>query len=95
MKTYILKHPVYNDIDFPIGTVIRLIDLNKFEVIEGKLNRKIGEVADGLQGWLIDDTEENRKTIKSFFKRKSEIEKQMAALDKELESLEPAIITHQ
>lgn len=77
MKTYILKYDVYNFITFPKGTVVKITDdywgggssdqkNTGFTVTKGKLKGQKGNVADGLNGWLLENTVENRKLLSEF-----------------------------
>lgn len=78
MKTYILKRAVYNDIEFPIGTIVKINDPKwEFEVAEGKLNGKKGHIADGVKGFVIDDTEENRTLIQQYLDQEENLMKQI------------------
>ncbi len=62
MKTYILKRDCENDETFPRGTIVRVNDVDwEFEVMKGKLKGKCGHIADGLAGWLVENTEKNRR----------------------------------
>lgn len=78
-STYILKRDVYNNETFPTGTIVKPINHEHycFEVVEGKLKGKKGGIADGLNGWVCDDTKENRKCIKDYLNNKKEINKQL------------------
>lgn len=80
-KTYILKYDVYNSISFEQGTIVKVIDPDwEFEVVEGELKGERGNIADGLNGWLLEDTTKNRKLFANF---KSEIRKLQDALKSE------------
>ena len=88
MNTYILKFDVYNDIDFPKGSIVTVIDPKwEFEVVEGRLKGKRGNVADGLSGWLLEDTLENRMLFKNLISKVKQLESAVNRLDKEWESL--------
>lgn len=92
MKTYILKYPVYNDIDYPRGTIVKLLDRQhthypSFEVVEGPLKGKIGGLADGLDGWLIEDTVENIRLLKIFENEEMELSILMDAVIKRWEDM--------
>ncbi len=97
MKTYILKYQVTNMHTFPIGTVVTITDdyygagrtshNTSFTVVEGELKGKKGCVANGLQGWLIDDTPQNRKLIDDFIKKAEHIKILMRNLDSDLEEI--------
>jgi len=80
MKTYILKRPVYNSVDFPMGTIVKHITehCRCFEVVEGKQKGEKGDIADGLfeYDFVCDDTQENRKLIKQFQDKEDELEYQ-------------------
>lgn len=77
-KQYILTRPVYNTIDFPIGTVVKECTaiMKCFEVVKGKLKGQRGGIADGLSGWVCDDTPTNRKLIKEYLNKVKEFNKQ-------------------
>lgn len=81
MKTYILKRPVHNDITFPLGTIVKLTNdiFNCFEVVEGDLSGKVGAIADGIDGWLIDDTFENRILTIRHIEHRLNLDQQMKA----------------
>lgn len=92
MKTYILKYPVYNTIDFPEGTIIELINerMANFKVIEGNLNGEKGFVANGLDGWLIENTHENVDKINQLITRRNAILEEGEKINEEWESIKPA-----
>jgi hypothetical protein len=94
MKTYILKYDVYNSIDFPKGTIVKQINekFYKFEVVEGDLKGEKGDIADGLSGWLLEDTPENRKILADFLNEKERIEAQIKDLNKRWGDLPAAVI---
>lgn len=73
MTKYILKYEVCNYIDFPAGTIVKLIDKENFIVVSGKLKGQKGRVVDGLESWLLEDTAENRNLFKQFEDEKKEI----------------------
>ena len=86
MKTYILKFDVYNDIDFPKGSIVTVVNPKwEFEVVEGKLNGERGNIEDGLNGWLLEDTPENRVLFKEFTTKVKKLENDIKRLDKEWE----------
>lgn len=88
MKKYILKYDVYNNIDFPKGTIVKVIDPKwEFEVTEGKLNGKRGNIADGLNGWLLEDTPENRLLFNEFKEEERRLNKAIKKLNKNWEKL--------
>ena len=84
MKTYILKDDVYNDIDFPKGTIISLIneEYYHFVVTKGKLKGQKGGIADGLNGWLLENTVENRNLVKQFCSEEKRLIKELETLSK-------------
>ena len=102
MKTYILRLPVFNENDFPKGTIVKITDdywgKNKsnpntgFTVIEGELKGKKGCVADGLLGYLLDDTLENRHLIKVLQDEQENIKFLYEQLQKRWDELPKAII---
>lgn len=101
MKIYILKYEVSNHIDFPIGTVVTITDdyfgkgtsrNTSFTVVEGKLKGEKGYVADGLEGWLIEDNPENRKLLKKFSEKASHINSLMKNLESEWGEVPTAIL---
>ena len=78
MKTYILKREVYNSIDFPIGTIVKVNDPEwEFEVVEGELIGIKGYIADGMEGWIVDDTNENRALIQQCIEHGENLTKQL------------------
>lgn len=88
MNTYILKFDVYNDIDFPKGSIITIIDPKwEFEVVEGRLKGERGNIADGLNGWLLEDNPENRMLFKDFTTKSKKLESAIKRLDKKWRSL--------
>ena len=100
MKTYILKYEVCNTVDFPIGTVVKITDdywgnntndVNTgFTVVSGKLKGEKGYVADGLNGWLIENTITNRKLIKSLLSQSVKFQKEGNKLQKIIRGIKPA-----
>lgn len=97
MKTYILKYDIYNNIDFPKGTIISITDdywrkghndLNTgFTVVSGKLKGEKGCVSAGLNGYLFDNTIENKKLIKNYKSEIKMINRSLKELDKKFDSL--------
>jgi len=96
MKRYILKYDVYNNVDFPKGTTVIITDdywgdkrndSTGFTVIKGKLKGEKGCVADGLNGWLLDDTPENKKLIKNHENEITKLENSIKRLNKKWDSL--------
>ena len=89
MKTYILKRPVYNSIDFPLGTIVKLLqeDHYNFVVVGGKLKGLKGCVADGLNGWVIDNTSKNKKALSIFVKTKKKLHSDIISLNKQWDKL--------
>ena len=81
MKTYILKRPVYNSEDFPIGTIVKEVKerFYCFEVVSGKLKGKKGQIADGLNGVVCDNTIKNRKIIKQVLDNDKKLRKAIIA----------------
>lgn len=79
MKTYILKSNVHNYETFPIGTIVKHVneEFACFEVVSGKQKGKKGDIADGLKGWVCDDTPENRELIKECLNKQKELYKQI------------------
>ncbi len=93
MKTYILKRAVYNDIDFPIGTIVKINDPKwEFEVVEGKLKGEKGHIADGVKGYIVDDTKENRTLIKRCFEQEKTLLKQLKQNTKQIEKIPNAVL---
>lgn len=102
MKTYILKYDVYNNEDFPAGTIVTITDdywgkgSNKensgFTVIEGKLKGKKGCVADGLHGYLLDNTNENKKLFTEFQNESRKLKDAINVLNKKWNDLPSAIL---
>lgn len=97
MKTYILKRSVYNNEDFPIGTIVTITDdywgkgsndkNTGFTVVEGELKGKKGCVADGLDGWIADDTEENRALIQQCIEHDENLKKQLKQNAKRIDNI--------
>lgn len=97
MKTYILKYTVCNNVDFPMGTIVKITDdywgsghnskNTGFTVVEGKLKGQKGCVADGLKGYLIEDTSVNRSLIKGYQIATEKLEQEMDKLDKKWHSV--------
>lgn len=86
---FILKHAVYNEIDFPIGTIVELIQQNTygFMVAEGDLKDKKGFVADGLDGYLIADNKKNRKLVEDFLIKREKISRESKTLKDHWEAI--------
>lgn len=95
MKKYILKYTVHNSIEFPAGTTVKLIDSEhyNFVVVKGKLKGKKGCVADGLNGWLFEDTTDNRKSFEQYRKTKKKIEDSLKELNKYWNKLPTASVS--
>lgn len=100
-KTYILKHNVYNSIEFPVGTIVKITDdywgkrshnepNTGFTVVKGKLKGEKGCVSEGLDGWLLDNTAQTRAILKDHKKRESDLKKQLTKLDKEWDAIKTA-----
>lgn len=79
MKKYILKRTVYNNIDFPVGTIVKPIkeEFRCFEVVSGKLKGEKGEIADGLKGWVCEYTPQNVRRIKNCQSMEKQLLKQL------------------
>lgn len=99
MKTYLLKYPVYNSVDFPTGTVVKILDVGgksnngKFEVMEGELDGEKGEVADTpLTKWLVENTTENRRKLLNLIDKKRLLEEQIEELNNEWENTPTVIL---
>jgi len=89
MKTYILKYDVYNNIDFPKGTIVKVNDWKwEFEVMEGKLKGEKGHIADGMNGFLLEDIIENRKLFKEFTAEQKKLEDAVNSLNKKWNALQ-------
>lgn len=95
MKTYILKNAIYNNEEFPIGTVVEVIEFEaknancaSFRVTEGPMKGQIGLVADGLKGFLIENTQVNRKKFIKFKKDKEDLHRQMQKLINDWDKIE-------
>lgn len=87
MKTFILKYEVCNHIDFPIGTIVKLVDNENFMVVEGKLKGQTGCVANGLNGWLMENNSTNKKLLNKFKTEQKKINLKINELDKEWDAL--------
>lgn len=96
MKTYILKYDVYNNTNFPAGTIVIITDdywgkkdeLNTgFTVMKGKLKGYQGSVANGLKEYLLDNTSENRNAFKEFQHEKKKIKADENSLNKRWNAL--------
>lgn len=100
MKTYILKYEVFNRINFPVGTIVAITDdyyrssnrNTSFTVVEGELKGEKGCVADGFEGWLIEDTPENRKLVEDFLTKSFHIKLLMLNLQDEWKEVPTAIL---
>lgn len=94
MKTFILKYEVRNRINFPVGTIVAITDDDntKFTVVEGELKGEKGCIADGLKGWLIEDTAENRKLVENFLTRSLHIKLLTVNLNDEWREVPTAIL---
>ena len=102
MKKYILKLNVYNHIDFPLGTIVKITDdyfgaggdkNTGFTVLEGKLAGEKGCVADGLEGYLLEDTPENRKLVQNFKKKSRKLAVASEKLNTDYDNIPIAILT--
>lgn len=82
MKTYILKYDIYNDTTFPKGTIVKVNDWQwEFEVTEGKLKGQKGHIADGMDGWLIENTPEMKTMVKDYFAAAKKIDLKIKELN--------------
>lgn len=91
MKKYILKQTVYNNIDFPRGTIVKVNDPKwEFEVVSGKLKGQKGNIADGVNGWLLEDTPDNRKLVKEFNDKLKSLKKERSDLYKNWDKIPTA-----
>ncbi len=80
-ETYILKNDIYNHIDFPRGTIVKVNDWNwEFEVVKGKLKGEKGHIADGMNGHLLENNIKNKKMIKRFQDTEKKIQKDLRDL---------------
>jgi len=80
-KTYILVRPVYNNLTFPVGTIVKITDdywgkdnsdneeNTGFTVVSGKLKGERGCVVDGLDGWLLENNKTNMLLIKNYVRK--------------------------
>jgi hypothetical protein len=88
MSTYILKYNVYNSIDFPKGTIVKIIDPKwEFEVVKGKLKGQRGNIADGLNGWLLENTTENALLFNNFMSEEKKLHDAIRDLNERWELL--------
>jgi hypothetical protein len=93
METYILKRPIYNQIDFPIGTIVKINDPNwEVEVVEGELKGKKGHIADGVERFIIDDTEENRALIQQYIEHDENLMKQLIQNRDRIENIPNSVL---
>lgn len=92
MKTYILKYGVYNEITYPMGTIIKPLKgkvaksggwTYTFQVVEGPLKGKKGTIAGGLNGWVLENTPKNRKLVRTYQKRNAQIDKEITKMNNE------------
>lgn len=99
MKTYILKYDIHNNVRFPAGTIVKITDdywggndesNTGFTVAEGELKGKKGHVVNGLDGWLLEDTKENRKAVKNLYDKQKEIEKMQNTMREQYDNLKTA-----
>lgn len=103
MKTYILKYPVRNSIDFPVGTIVKITDdywgkgsnepNTGFTVVQGKLKGQKGCVSNGLKTFLVENTKVNRGEIKGLLKEHRELDKSIERVLRKLRQMKPAILT--
>lgn len=103
MKTYILKYDVINIDDlFPAGIIVKITDdywgntnndkNTGFTVVSGKLKGQKGCVVNGLEGWLLENTETNRKIFKEFAENIKKLTKSLEAEEKAWEKIPTAIL---
>ena len=89
MKTYLLKYIVRNNIDFPKGTVVKVNDwMWEFEVVEGQLKGEKGNLADGMDGWLLANTVVNKQILRKLEIEKKKLEDEITAISKQWDDLE-------
>ena len=94
-KTYLLKYPVHNGITFPIGSVVVPISgerYDNFKVVSGKYKGKKGCVANGLDGWLIENTETNRLKLQMFLNKKVYYEHKIKELNQKWIKIKAAAV---
>lgn len=77
-----MKYEVINTITFPIGTIVKVNDPAwEFQVVKGKNKGIKGHLANGLDGWLIENTDENRKMLNQFNKESKQLSKAIKSLN--------------
>ena len=91
MKTYILKRDVWNDILFPMGTIVTPCEgvMVCFEVVEGNLIGKKGGIADGLfkHDFACDDTPINRELIADIIQTEKDLKLALQKNDRRIHSI--------
>ena len=101
-KTYILKRSVYNNLDFLVGIIVVITDdywgasgsdtNTGFTVVKGKLKGEKGCVADGLFGYICDNTEKNRRAIKNIVDTEKKLIKSIKENDKRFNKITNSIL---
>lgn len=95
MKTFILKEPVYNNVTFSAGTVIRLIkdEFCNFIALDGEHQGVKGYVAGGLNGLLLENTNENIVLINKLMSDKMKLNASLMRLNTEWNAIPTVIVT--
>lgn len=97
MKTYILKRTVYNNETFPIGTIVKHTTgtMVCFEVVEGEMKGMKGGIADGLEGWVVDDTPENRTAIKELLNEETYLRNRLKTNSEKMQNIPSAELSEE
>lgn len=82
MKTYILKYTINNYIDFPIGTIVKIVSPQFISPVYGYLRGRVCHCADGLEELLVENNKANRANIRKFIYEEKRIQKQLENLRK-------------
>ena len=89
-QTYILKYSVYNgdERNFLAGLIVEVIDPEwEFRVVKGKMKGMRGNIADGLNGYLIENTIQNRNLFKRLSIKANKLHAELAKVDKKWNSV--------
>lgn len=89
-KTYILKYAIYNGSPriFLAGLIVEVIDPKwEFRVVKGKMKGMRGNIAGGLNGYLVDNTVQNRNLFKRLSIKANKLHAELDKLDKKWSSV--------
>jgi hypothetical protein len=88
---YFLKYPVYNSVDFPAGTKVKLIEhrgYTSFIALDGEFKGQQGDIVGENQiDWFIEGTPANLEKMQVLMRVKKELQGKIDQLNKLYELL--------